>query len=385
MQIYIIFVKCIISACDNMKNISFGLIIFYCIIGLAFLFPFNAEGQTPIPDFNVRQSMDTDFMLMRQNEIPTFRHTYDDWIQYAPGVAVVGLKVSGLPGMTKAGRFAVSSAFSVAIMAAVVNGVKYTVKRERPDLSARNSFPSGHSATTFMTATILHKEYGWKYPWISILGYTTATVTGASRILNNKHWMSDIIGGAAIGIGSVHLGYYLTGLIFKEKGLQEGWHRHLVFIDDNHKYWGADLKCGRRFILSNKENKDNSILPFRGSAASAEVEIPLMPMTGIIANIGCNSLVFKNNTSMNAYNALAGLYWTLPFARILEVQAKGAIGYAWHKLGNGIDVQLTASFNILAGENFKMKAFAEYETFSFSEQKPFLNSFVLGWSTGFCW
>ena len=110
-----------------------------------------------------------------------------------------------------------------------------------------------------------------------------------------------------------------------------------------------------------------------------------MPMTGIIANIGCNSLVFKNNTSMNAYNALAGLYWTLPFARILEVQAKGAIGYAWHKLGNGIDVQLTASFNILAGENFKMKAFAEYETFSFSEQKPFLNSFVLGWSTGFCW
>ena len=215
MQIYIIFVKCIISACDNMKNISFGLIIFYCIIGLAFLFPFNAEGQTPIPDFNVRQSMDTDFMLMRQNEIPTFRHTYDDWIQYAPGVAVVGLKVSGLPGMTKAGRFAVSSAFSVAIMAAMVNGVKYTVKRERPDLSARNSFPSGHSATTFMTATILHKEYGWKYPWISILGYTTATVTGASRILNNKHWMSDIIGGAAIGIGSVHLGYYLTGLIFK--------------------------------------------------------------------------------------------------------------------------------------------------------------------------
>ena len=197
-------------------NPLFNRIVLSLIIALAFLLPFEAAAQTPIPNFNARQSMDTDFLLMRQNEIPTFHHTYDDWIQYAPGVAVVGLKVSGLPGMTKVGRFAVSSGFSVVIMAAMVNGVKYAVKRERPDLSARNSFPSGHTATAFMTATILHKEYGWKYPWISMLGYTTATVTAASRILNNKHWMSDIIGGAAIGIGSVHLGYYLTGLIFKD-------------------------------------------------------------------------------------------------------------------------------------------------------------------------
>ena len=366
-------------------NPLFNSIVISLIASLAVLLPFEAAAQTPIPNFNARQSMDTDFLLMRQNEIPTFHHTYDDWIQYAPGVAVVGLKVSGLPGMTKVGRFAVSSGFSVVIMAAMVNGVKYAVKRERPDLSARNSFPSGHTATAFMTATILHKEYGWKYPWISMLGYTTATVTAASRILNNKHWMSDIIGGAAIGIGSVHLGYYLTGLIFKDKGFQDGFHRHLVYIDDNHKYWGADLKCGRRFILGKKDDKDASVLPFRGSVAAAEFEIPLMPMTGALVNVGCSSLVMKNDTSLNAYNAAAGLFWSLPFARILEVQAKGAIGYAWHKLGNGIDVQAALSFNVLAGENFKIKAFAEYETFCYSEQKPFINSFVVGWSTGFCW
>ena len=67
-----------------------------------------------------------------------------------------------------------------------------------------------------MSATMLYKEYGWRSPWFSIGGYTIAAATGVSRILNNKHWMTDIAAGAAVGIGAVHLGYYLTDLIFKE-------------------------------------------------------------------------------------------------------------------------------------------------------------------------
>ena len=343
------------------------------------------SAQTPLPQIHTRMSIDTDIMLMRYNATPGFNHSYDEYIQYLPGLAALGMKACGVSGMTKWGRFATSSVFSAALMAGVTNGLKYSVRRTRPDMSSKNSFPSGHTATSFMLATILHKEYGWKYPWVSFLGYSVAAVTGASRILNNRHWMSDLVAGAAVGIGSVHLGYYLTGLIFKDKGLQDGFHRHLVYIDDNHKYWGADLKCGRRFILGKKDLKEASVLPFRGSVAAAEFEIPLMPMTGALVNVGCSSLVMKNDTSLNAYNAAAGLFWSLPFARILEVQAKGAIGYAWHKLGNGIDVQAALSFNVLAGENFKIKAFAEYETFCYSEQKPFINSFVVGWSTGFCW
>ena len=105
----------------------------------------------------------------------------------------------------------VSDVFSVGAMAVTVNGLKYTIKRMRPDGSRRNSFPSGHTATAFMTATMLHKEYGWRSPWFSIGGYTAAAVTGVSRLLNNRHWMTDIAAGAAIGIGSVHLGYFITG------------------------------------------------------------------------------------------------------------------------------------------------------------------------------
>lgn len=351
------------------------------IIGSSYV----ADGQTISQTSPFKLSIDTDFMQMRFNDAPNFRCGYDDYTQYAPGIALIGMKAFGVAGMTKIGRFAVSTAFSTALMVGVTNGIKYSVRRLRPDQSSHNSFPSGHTATSFLTATLLHKEYGWKYPWVSILGYSVATLTGATRILNNRHWMSDVVAGAAIGIGSVHLGYYLAGLIYKEKGLREEWHRHPFEYETERGLWGASLNCGRRFILGKKEYKDASILPFRGSSANAEVEIPLIPMTGITASVGCSSLTFRDDSSFNMYNALAGVYWSYPFARVMEVQAKAAIGYAWHRLGNGIDMQAAVLLNLFTGRNFKIKAFAEYETFSFSEQKPFLNSFLVGWSTGFCW
>ena len=89
-----------------------------------------------------------------------------------------------------------------------------------PDGSTRNSFPSGHTATAFMTATMLHKEYGHRSPWYSIGGYTLATLTGVTRQLNNRHWMSDVMVGAGIGILATEFGYFLADLIFKEKGLK---------------------------------------------------------------------------------------------------------------------------------------------------------------------
>ena len=62
---------------------------------------------------------------------------------------------------------------------------------------------------------MLHKEYGHRSPWYSIGGYTVATITGVTRQLNNRHWMSDIMVGAGIGILATELGYFLADLIFK--------------------------------------------------------------------------------------------------------------------------------------------------------------------------
>ena len=105
-------------------------------------------------------------------------------------------------------------------MAGFVNGIKYTAKEMRPDGSTANSWPSGHTATAFVGATLLHKEYGLtRSPWWSVAGYGVATATGVMRVLNNRHWISDVMSGAGIGILSGELGYALCDLLFKGKGL----------------------------------------------------------------------------------------------------------------------------------------------------------------------
>lgn len=147
-----------------------------------------------------------------------FHNKADDYIQYAPLLLTWGLKATGYEGRSQWGRLLASNALSAAIMAGLVNTIKYTVAERRPDGSAANSFPSGHTATAFMAATILHKEYGLtRSLWYSVGGYTVATGIGVFRVMNNRHWVSDVMMGAGIGILSTELGYALSDLIFKDK------------------------------------------------------------------------------------------------------------------------------------------------------------------------
>lgn len=163
---------------------------------------------------------DQAFQNMRNSYIPRFRSSYDDYLQYSPGVVLLGLKSFGVEGRSSWGRMLTSDAFAAGIMAISVNTLKASISKERPDRSADNSFPSGHTATAFMLATMLHKEYGTtRSPLYSVLGYSLATGTAISRQLNNKHWFSDVLTGAGIGIISTELGYYLADLIFKNKGI----------------------------------------------------------------------------------------------------------------------------------------------------------------------
>ena len=153
------------------------------------------------------------------NDINTgFHNRADDYIQWAPLVLTYGLKATGYEGRSQWGRMLASNAFSGVIMAAIVNGIKYTAKEKRHDGSTSNSFPSGHTATAFMAATILHKEYGLtRSLWYSVGGYTVATGIGAFRVMNNRHWVSDVMTGAGVGILSTELGYAISDLIFKDK------------------------------------------------------------------------------------------------------------------------------------------------------------------------
>ena len=149
-----------------------------------------------------------------------FKTGIDDYTQFFGPAMVVGLKLGGYEGRSDWPRLLASAAASYAIMAGFVNGIKYSAKEMRPDGSTANSWPSGHTATSFVGATLLHKEYGLtRSPWWSVAGYGVATATGVMRVLNNRHWISDVMSGAGIGIMSTELGYALCDLMFKQKGL----------------------------------------------------------------------------------------------------------------------------------------------------------------------
>ncbi|MBR1705462.1 MAG: phosphatase PAP2 family protein [Bacteroidales bacterium] len=132
----------------------------------------------------------------------------DDYIQYLPVASMLVLGRVAEPRHSFRERLCITGT-AYASMGILVNGLKYTVREKRPDTSARQSFPSGHSATAFMGAELVRREYGG---WYGAGAYTVATATALSRIYNNRHWAVDIIAGAAVGILSAHIGYWLLPL-----------------------------------------------------------------------------------------------------------------------------------------------------------------------------
>ncbi|MBR4963722.1 MAG: phosphatase PAP2 family protein, partial [Muribaculaceae bacterium] len=185
----------------------------------------------------------------------TFKNSFDDYTQYAPLAAKYIMKACGVKGRSSWLRMFVSDAFAAAIMAATVNTMKYTITMPRPTGTATNSFPSGHTATAFMSATLLNKEFGHLSPWIPITSYALASATAVGRQLNLRHWLSDVLVGAGIGVVSAELGYYFADLIFKDKGLK--YQKETPRWEYGRKPSFFSTIAGVSFVVGDKITKDN--------------------------------------------------------------------------------------------------------------------------------
>lgn len=359
---------------DIPQRLAVALLVFMAVCLGSPTLPAEAQEK---PD----HGFDSEIRYIRNNAIPGFRHTYDDYLQYTPGIVAIGLKAAGYESRSSWGRMAVSDAFSAGIMAIAVNGVKYSVRRMRPDGTSRNSFPSGHTATAFMMASILHKEYGWRSPWFSIGGYTVAAATGISRVMNNRHWATDVVAGAAIGILSVQLGYFIADKIFKDRYLSEKYERQAIAFDPEHRYYDIELYFSKRFLL----NRKGPGMPESGSSAGIGVTVPISSRWGIYTRLGSEYIAYQDIDRPNTYSALAGGCWNIRFAKILEAQTRALAGCAWMPGSCGFDFCAGAALAVLTGNNFKIKAFAEYEMLGPDRQKPFVHSINTGFSAGFCW
>ncbi len=281
------------------------------------------------------------FRQLRDDYVPNFHYEYDNYLQYAPAVVMLGLKGFGVESRSSWGRMLVSDAFSTAIMATVVNTIKYTAHVQRPDRSNYKSFPSGHTATAFMTAMMMHKEYGDRSPWYSISAFTMAAITGVSRPLNNRHWISDVLAGAGIGILSTELGYYLADLIFKDKGLNFEEPREYPLLE-NPSFLG--LYMGFVSGLGNIDLTDGVTLR-TGVGSRIGVEGAYF----FNRYIGCGGLATVSNIPVTLENradisleaidegrAMAGVYFSYPVITRLSLGCKALAGYSYipnHSLG----------------------------------------------------
>lgn len=154
-------------------------------------------------------------------ESPHKKIPIDNYLQFAPAAAVYGLNALGIKGKHNFRDRSMIYAMSNIILTGTVYSLKKITAVQRPDGSAYTSFPSGHTAEAFASAEFMRMEYKDVSPWYGIAGYAIAATTGYLRMYNNKHWFSDVVAGAGVGIASTKLAYWLYPKIqhklFKDK------------------------------------------------------------------------------------------------------------------------------------------------------------------------
>jgi hypothetical protein len=134
-------------------------------------------------------------------------HEMDNYLQYAPAFMVYALNTAGLKGKNNFIDRTMIYGIANAVMGAVVMTTKKSTHELRPDGSNYMSFPSGHTATAFAAAEFMRREYQDVSIWYGVAGYAMAATTGYLRMSNNRHWFSDVVAGAGVGILSTDLAY----------------------------------------------------------------------------------------------------------------------------------------------------------------------------------
>jgi len=165
----------------------------------------------------------------------------DDFTQYAPTASYFALDLMGVKAKNNLKSRLFTASISHALMAATVNLMKGSIPVWRPDFSANNSFPSGHTATAFVGAELIWQEYRHQSIWYGIGAYTIATGTGFFRMYNNRHWLSDVVMGAGIGILCTKTAYWVLPML--EERINKKKNPYFLFPSYNGKQALLSFHC----------------------------------------------------------------------------------------------------------------------------------------------
>lgn len=320
---------------------------------------------------------DTHFRNMRGGHMPKAYKSSETYIQYLPLAATLGLKALGVESRSSWARMAVSGAAGGAIMLAATQSMKHIISTRRPDNSDDHSFPSGHTATAFVTATILHREYGHIHPLVSIGGYATAAATGIMRIRKNRHWARDVAAGAGIGILATELGYCIADALFRDKGLDITGRKDII-SNRGYKPSFVGIRTGFNVPLGNF--RLNDMLDFRTSGGyCAAVEGAYFANThigigGKIGTASCNIITNGRQAEpdrLELLNASAGVYASCPVSKRWLAGTKLTAGFVHYGNlylvsqtvdgGNGFGAGTGLSFTFRARKDMSVCFSADYD------------------------
>jgi membrane-associated phospholipid phosphatase len=135
----------------------------------------------------------------------------DDYIQYAPIGIIYASNLFKIKEQHNIWNQTKILAVSQLISGAICHSLKMAINAQRPN-GQNYSFPSGHTSQSFVSATVLYKKYMQTNKLVAYSGYVFSSLTGIYRMINNKHWISDVFVGAGLGI-------LVTNFVYKYKSL----------------------------------------------------------------------------------------------------------------------------------------------------------------------
>lgn len=164
---------------------------------------------------------------------------FDDQLRYIPVVSVYLLNIVGVESKNRFVDRSIVIFSSYVLSTVTARALKSATSIMRPDSSLRTSFPSGHATLAFAGAEFLWQEYKHKSVWYGVAGYGLAGTVGVMRVINNRHWLADVVVGAGVGILCTKTAYLVHERVksrFKKRKVEA-----MVYPSYNGKGWGVAM------------------------------------------------------------------------------------------------------------------------------------------------